>query len=108
MRRPRAFWLRRQWSPTKVRKRLTVAWPMIVAAMLALSGCATTWSRVATSDADFNRDNHACQHMNTQTVLVSSVLARDYVAVYGYKRCMIEEGYTEGGIWKGYSGWRND
>jgi hypothetical protein len=46
--------------------------------------------------------------MNTQTVVVSSVLARDYVAVYGYKRCMIEEGYTEGGIWKGYSGWRNE
>ncbi len=81
---------------------------MIVAAMLALSGCATTWSRVATSDADFNLDNRACQHMNTQTVSASSVLARDYVAVYGYKRCMIEEGYTEGGIWKGYSGWRNE
>ena len=93
-----------------MRKRLlmTVAWPMIVAGMLALSGCATTWSRVATSDADFNLDNRACQHMNTQTVFVSSVRARDYVAVYGYKRCMIEEGYAEGGIWKGYSGWRNE
>ena len=93
-----------------MRKRLlmTVAWPMIVAAMLTLSGCATRWSRVATSDADFNLDNRACQHMNTQTVVVPSVLARDYVAVYGYKRCMMEEGYTEGGIWKGYSGWRNE
>jgi len=46
--------------------------------------------------------------MNTQTVFVSAVLARDYVAVYGYMRCMIEEGYTEGGTWKGYSGWRNE
>jgi hypothetical protein len=72
---------------------MRVGWPAIVVAMLlALSGCVTTWSRVATSDPDFNLDNRACQHMNTQTVFVSSGLARDYVAVYGYKRCMIEEG----------------
>ena len=91
-----------------MRKRLTVAWPMIVAAMLALSGCATTWSRVATSDADFNLDNRACQHMNTQLVLLSSVPVGEYVVRSGYQRCMREEGYTEGGSWKGYWGWREE
>ena len=79
-------------------------WPAIVVAMLALSGCATTWSRTATSDAEFNLDNRACQHMNTQTVSLSSVLVRDYVAVSGYKRCMMQEGYTEGGILEGAVG----
>ena len=31
------------------------------------------------------------------------MLVRDYVAVSGYKRCMMQEGYTEGGFWKGQS-----
>src|SRR5258708_19432806 len=100
MRRLHGFWFCRQWcprAPTKVRKRLlmTVAWPMIVAAMLTLSGCATSWSRVATSDADFNLDNRACQHMNTQTVVVSSVLARDYAPMHAYKQSMIQNRYTQ-------------
>jgi hypothetical protein len=33
---------------------------------------------------------------------------RDYVAVSGYKRCMMQEGYTEGGFWKGHPGWRDE
>lgn len=68
-------------------------WAAIVTAMLALSGCATTWSRAATSDAEFNLDNRACQHRNTQTVFFSAGRVRDYVAVSGYKRCMMQEGY---------------
>ena len=58
--------------------------------------------------AEFNLDNRACQHMNTQTVFLSAVRARDYVAVAGYKRCMMQEGYTEGGFWKGHPGWRGE
>jgi hypothetical protein len=87
---------------------MSAHWPAIVVAMLALSGCATTWSRAATSDAEFTLDNRACQHMNTRTVLLSAVSTRDYVAVAGYKRCMMQEGYTEGGFWKGQSGWRDE
>lgn len=84
-------------------------WPAaIAAAMLALSGCATTWSRAATSDAEFNLDDRVCQHMNSQIVFVSSGLAREYVVVSGYKRCMLEEGYTAGGSWTGHSGWRDE
>ena len=70
-------------------------------AMLAVSGCATTWSRPATSNADFNRDSRVCQHMNTQLVFRSSVLVGEYVVRSGYQRCMLEEGYTEGESWKG-------
>jgi hypothetical protein len=87
---------------------MTAHWPVIVVAMLALSGCATTWSRAATSDTEFNLDNRACQHMNTQTVFLSAMRVRDYVAVSGYKRCMMQEGYTEGGFWKGHPGWRDE
>jgi TolA-binding protein len=79
-------------------------WPALVVAMLALSGCATTWSRPATSDAEFNFDSRVCQHMNTQLV----VPVGDYVVRSGYRRCMLEEGYTEGGAWKGSSGWREE
>ncbi len=83
-------------------------WTAVVVAMLALSGCATTWSRAATSDAEFALDNRVCQHTNSQIVFLSSLYVREYVAVSGYKRCMMEEGYTEGGFWKGYSGWRDE
>jgi hypothetical protein len=79
---------------------------VIVVAMLALSGCATTWSRVATSGAEFDLDDRVCQHTNSQIVFVSSGLVREYVAVAGYTRCMLDEGYTVGGAWKGHSGWR--
>jgi hypothetical protein len=44
--------------------------------------------------------------MNTQLVVVSPVLVGAYVVPSGYQRCMLEEGYTEGGSWKGYAGWR--
>jgi hypothetical protein len=81
-------------------------WPAIVVAMLTLSGCATTWSRPATSSAEFNLDSRACQHMNAQLVFFSSGLVGEYVVPSGYHRCMLEEGYTKGGSWKGYSGWR--
>ena len=83
-------------------------WPALVVAMLALSGCATTWSRPATSDAEFDLDSRMCQHMNTQLVLRSSIPVGEYVVRSGYQRCMLEEGYTEGGSWKGYSGWREE
>ena len=83
-------------------------WPAIAVAMLALSGCATTWSRAATSDAEFNLDDRVCQHTNSQVVFLSSGLVREYVAVTGYERCMTEEGYTAGGFWKGHSGWRDE
>jgi hypothetical protein len=76
-------------------------WPVIVVALLALSGCATTWSRPATSPAEFNLDNRACQHMNKQLVVRSSGPVGGYVVPSGYQRCMLEEGYTEGGSWKG-------
>jgi hypothetical protein len=81
-------------------------WPVIVVALLALSGCATTWSRPPTSPAEFNLDNRTCQHMNTQLVVRSSGPVGEYVVPSGYQRCMLEEGYTEGGSWKGSSGWR--
>jgi hypothetical protein len=87
---------------------MTARWPAIAVALLALSGCATTWSRPATSGAEFNLDSRACQHMNTQLVFLSAVLVGTYVVRSGYQRCMLEEGYTEGGFWKGYSGWRNE
>jgi hypothetical protein len=87
---------------------MTTRWPAIVVALLALSGCATTWSRPATSPAEFNLDSRVCQHMNTQLVVRSSVLVGDYVVPSGYQRCMLEEGYTEGGSWKGSSGWREE
>jgi TolA-binding protein len=83
-------------------------WPAIVVAMLALSGCATTWSRPATSDAEFNLDSRVCQHMNTQLVVLSSIPVGEYVGRSGYQRCMLEEGYTEGGAWKSDSGWREE
>ena len=83
-------------------------WPAIVVAMLALSGCATTWSRPATSDAEFDLDSRMCQHMNTQLVVLSSIPVGEYVVRSGYQRCMLEEGYTEGGSWTGSSGWREE
>jgi hypothetical protein len=83
-------------------------WPVIAVAMLALSGCATTWARPATSDAEFDLDSRACQHMNTQLVFLSSVPVGEYVVRSRYQRCMLEEGYTEGGSWKGYWGWREE
>jgi len=83
-------------------------WPALVVAMLALPGCATTWSRPATSDAEFNLDSRVCQHMNTQLVVLSSIPVGEYVVRSGYRRCMLEEGYTEGGSWKGDSGWRGE
>jgi hypothetical protein len=86
---------------------MTTQWSAIVIAMLALSGCTTTWSRPATSDADFHLDSRACQHMNTQLIVPSSCPVGEYVVRSGYRRCMLEEGYTEGGAWKGYSGWRD-
>jgi hypothetical protein len=83
-------------------------WPAIVVVLLALSGCATSWSRPATSPREFTLDNRACQHMNLQLVVRSSVPVGEYVAPSGYRRCMLEEGYTEGGSWKGSSGWRDE
>ena len=83
-------------------------WPALVVAMLALSGCATMWSRPATSDAEFNLDSRVCQQMNTQLVVLSSIPVGEYVVRSGYRRCMLEEGYTEGGAWKGDSGWREE
>lgn len=87
---------------------MIVRWPAIVIAMLALSGCASTWSRPATSDAEFNLDSRACQHMNTRLVFLSSGLVGEYVVPAGYRRCMLEEGYTEGGSWTGDPGWRDE
>jgi hypothetical protein len=55
-----------------------------------------------------NLDSRVCQHMNTQLVFLSSVLVGEYVVRSGYQRCMREEGYTEGGSWKGYWGWREE
>jgi hypothetical protein len=83
-------------------------WPCIVVAVLALSGCTTTWSRPATSDAEFNLDSRACQNMNAELVVLPSVPVGEYVVRSGYRRCMLEEGYTEGGAWKGSSGWREE
>ena len=83
-------------------------WPAIVVAMLTLSGCATTWSRPATSSAEFNLDSRACQNMNARLVFLSSGLVGEYVVPSGYQRCMLEEGYTQGGSWKGSSGWQEE
>jgi hypothetical protein len=82
--------------------------PAIVVAMLALSGCATTRSRPATSSVEFNLDSRACQHMNARLVLLSSGLVGEYVVPPRYQRCMLEEGYTQGGSWKGSSGWQEE
>jgi hypothetical protein len=82
------------------------AWLAIVVVILPFSGCATTWSRPVTADAEFNLDNRACQHMNTQTISLGRAWVRDYVSVAGYKQCMEAEGYTEGGHWKGSAGWQ--
>ena len=82
--------------------------PAIVVAMLALSGCATTWSRPATSSAEFNLDSRASQHMNARLVFLSSGLVGEYVVPAGYQRCMLEEGYTQGGSWTGSSGWQEE
>ena len=87
---------------------MTTCWPAIVVAMLTLSRCATAWSRPATSDAEFNLDSRVCQHMNTRLVFLSSVLVGEYVVRSGYRRCMLAEGYTAGGSWKTYSGWREE
>jgi hypothetical protein len=46
--------------------------------------------------------------MNTQTVFLSAGRVRDYVAVSGYKCCMMQEGYIEAGFWKGHPGWRDE
>ena len=81
-------------------------WPASLVIIVAVSGCAFTWSRPATSDTEFNLDNHACQHMNTQVVPIGSSSVHDYVSVSGYKQCMQDEGYTEGGPWRGSAGWR--
>jgi len=83
-------------------------WLVIVVAMLASSGCATTWSRPATSSAEFNLDSRACQHMNARLVFLSSGLVGEYIVPSGYQRCMLEEGYAEGGSWTGSSGWRDE
>jgi hypothetical protein len=79
-----------------------------IALALLLPGCSSTWSRPATSAAEFRLDDRACRHMNARTVLISPPLARDYVAPDGYRRCMEQEGYTEGGPWKGQAGWSLD
>jgi hypothetical protein len=76
-----------------------------LALALLLPACSSTWSRPATSFDDFRLDDRACRHMNTRTVLISPPLARDYVAPDGYRRCMEEEGYLEGGSWEGQAGW---
>ena len=81
---------------------------VLAAVFLTLSACTTTWSRPTTSVADFNSDNNACRHMNTRTVFISPGLTRDYVAPDGYKRCMEEEGYTDGGPWQGRAGWTHE
>ena len=83
-----------------------VTWRASVAVVLTLSGCTTTWSRPATSATEFVRDNHVCQHMNTQAVSIGPSAVREYVAMSGYKQCMQDEGYTEGGPWPGSAGWR--
>ena len=80
--------------------------PAIVLTVLALSGCATAWSRPATSAADFDVDQRACQHMNARLVVLPSGRVGEYVVPSGYQRCMLEEGYSEGGSWKSSSGWR--
>jgi len=59
-----------------------------IALALLLPGCSSTWSRPATSAAEFRLDDRACRHMNARTVLISPPLARDYVAPDGYRRCM--------------------
>ena len=79
-----------------------------LALALLLPACTSTWSRPATSVHDFRLDDRACRHMNTQAVFVSPALAQDYVAPAGYRRCMKEEGYTEGGPWEGQAGWTLD
>jgi len=83
-------------------------WPALGIAMLALSGCATTWSRPATSSTEFNLDSRACQNMNTQLVFLSSGQVGAYIAPSGYQRCMREQGYAEGRSWKGSSGWQDE
>jgi hypothetical protein len=47
--------------------------------------------------------------MNAQQLVgLSSGQVGEYVVRSGYRRCMLEEGYTEGGAWKGDSGWREE
>jgi hypothetical protein len=47
--------------------------------------------------------------MNAQQLVgLSSGQVGEYVVRSGYRRCMLEEGYTEGGAWKGSSGWREE
>jgi hypothetical protein len=76
---------------------------------LLLTACATTtWSRPTTTVVEFERDNQACQHMNSRMVSISPALVQTYVMPAGYARCMEEEGYTHGGPWEGHSGWRHE
>ena len=81
---------------------------LVAAGLLALSACTTTWSRPDTSLAEFQRDDDACRHMSTRIVVISPALTRDYVGPAEYKRCMEDEGYTNGGPWPGWAGWTGE
>jgi hypothetical protein len=90
------------WSSAMSRLTLSLALALL------LTACATTWSRPATTAVEFERDNQACQHMNSRMVSISPVLVDTYVMPAGYTRCMEEEGYTHGGPWEGHAGWRHE
>ena len=79
-----------------------------IALALLLTACATTWSRPATTAVEFERDNQACQHMNSRMVSISPALVEIYVSPIEYIRCMEAEGYAPGGTWEGHVGWRHD
>jgi len=74
-----------------------------IALALLFTACATTWSRPATTAVEFERDNQACQHMNSRMVSISPTLVRTYVSPIGYIRCMEAEGAREG-----HAGWRHE
>jgi hypothetical protein len=79
-----------------------------IALALLFTACATTWSRPATTAVEFERDNQACQHMNSRMVPISPTLVQTYVSPIGYKRCMEAEGYGPGGAREGHAGWRHE
>jgi hypothetical protein len=77
-----------------MKKALALA-PVIIASMLALTSCASTWSKPGGTQAEFNKDSYECERDMRQsggygTGLVGALNAQGFAG-----RCMIAHGYTK-------------
>ena len=68
---------------------------VVTASTLALTACASSWSKPGATQADYNKDSYECERDMRQSGGYGTGLAGALSAQGFAERCMIARGYTK-------------